>query len=493
MEKFSGGDELKKLDEEIDSAVDRLFVEEKKKRMRENLSHLPPASEPSLQLETSFDAISAPPPETGEPLVLDQPVPEKPFFEKPSARPFSLTSSLKIDEDLFEEQPSPPSRVSVPVQTQELSLDVESQDMDLDLFAEKPSPPSRVPTPLPTEEPALEAGVREAEQDLFAELPSRAPSVSPPVSDPLENLETQLLSLEWEITNERIEKSRERVIELRSHWTGQPQIVSVSTRMEKVLDSMLKSDANIRPPMIKFLIDAKDTIRVLSQGEATDETRIARQLAYDGIEARFLALTGLSEARAQKPSREIGVASGRGSEAEMKNVAEIADEIHRLSATMQEVLAKIEERLSRLEQQALSPREETVPRSSSGLTVMVFRLEERVFGVPSKQIFKLFSVPVAFRHKIADQLRIRVKDIDVKLVDLKKLFSIPGNERDREFKILVVKDEVEYKGLMIEQVLQKVSTHSDLGKDEGDYLMGSIPWTYQEHPVEISVLDVKKL
>ena len=81
----------------------------------------------------------------------------------------------------------------------------------------------------------------------------------------------------------------------------------------------------------------------------------------------------------------------------------------------------------------------------------------------------------------------------MKLVDLKKLFSILEKDSERELKILIVKDDGEYKGLMIEQVLQKVSTRSDLGKGTSDYFMGSIPWMYQERPVEISVLDVKKL
>jgi chemotaxis signal transduction protein len=81
----------------------------------------------------------------------------------------------------------------------------------------------------------------------------------------------------------------------------------------------------------------------------------------------------------------------------------------------------------------------------------------------------------------------------VKLVDLKKLFSMREKGRQRELKILIVKVDGEYKGLMVEQVLQKVSTRSELGKGAGDYFIGSIPWTYQERPVEISVLDVKKL
>jgi len=113
--------------------------------------------------------------------------------------------------------------------------------------------------------------------------------------------------------------------------------------------------------------------------------------------------------------------------------------------------------------------------------------------VQNEQVFKLFKVPTTFRDKVVNQRRIRVKNVDVKLVDLKKLFSIQDKGPERKLKILIVKDDGEYKGLMIEQVLQKVSTRSGLGKGTSDYFMGSLPWTYQERPVEISVLDVKKL
>jgi hypothetical protein len=177
----------------------------------------------------------------------------------------------------------------------------------------------------------------------------------------------------------------------------------------------------------------------------------------------------------------------------MKRMEEIADQIHRFTRTMQDTLEKIEKRLSRLEQQPVSRREEEPPQPSSWLTIMVFTLEGRVFGVENERVFKLFRVPPAFRDKVVDQRRVRLKNVEVRLVDLKKLFSIHEKGREGELKLLIVKDEGEYKGLMIEQVLQKVSTCSELAKGAGDYFIGSLPWTYQERPVEISVLDVKRL
>ncbi|MEI9477332.1 MAG: chemotaxis protein CheW [Deltaproteobacteria bacterium] len=458
MEKPVGEDELKGLEEEIDSAVDRLFVEETK-GLAQNLSMESPVSGPSLEIEKPHEVLSAPPPEKETRVVFEKPVLEKPFLEKPSSKPSPSPPSRQIEDDFFREKPSP---VALPVYEEELSLVMRGEGVEQDFFAEKPSPPA---------------------------------SVSAPVSDPMERIETHLLSLEWEITNEGIEKTKEMVIDLRNRWSGQPEIISVSNRMEKALDFMLKSDANIHPSLIKFLMDAKDTIKVLSQRETTHETKMVKQLVYDGIEARFLALTGVREAQTKKPLPELPDAGDRAvlPEAGWKRIEEIADQINLFSATMHGALEKIEQRLSRLEKQTLNPREEEGGQPSPGLTVMVFKLEGKLFGVRNEQVFKLFKVPATFRDKYVDQQRIRVRNVDVKLVDLKKLFSIQEEGPERELKILIVKDDGEYKGLMIEQVLQKISTRSDLGKGTSDYFMGSIPWTYQERPVEISVLDVKKL
>ncbi len=497
MEKPMGEDELKGLEEEIDSAVDRLFVEEIK-GLAKNLSMESPVPGPSLEIEKPHEVLSAPPPEKEKRVVFEKSVLEKPFLEKPSFKPPPSPPSRQIEDDFFREKPSP---VSIPVHEEELSLVMRGEGVEQDFFAEKPSPPpSPVSIPIHEEELSLMMRGEGVEQNFFAEKPSFPPSpvsapVSAPVSDPMERIETHLLSLEWEITNEGIEKTKEMVIDLRNRWSGQPEIISVSNRMEMVLDFMLKSDANIHPPLIKFLMDAKDTIKVLSQEETTPEMKIYKHLACDGIEARFLALTGVREAQTKKPLPEFPDAGDRVvlPEAGWKRIEEIADQITLFSATMHGALEKIEERLSRLEKQTLNPREEEGGQSSPGLTVMVFKLEGKLFGVQNEQVFKLFKVPATFRDKYVDQQRIRIRNVDVKLVDLKKLFSIQEKGPERELKILIVKDDGEHKGLMIEQVLQKISTRSDLGKGTSDYFMGSIPWTYQERPVEISVLDVKKL
>jgi len=72
--------------------------------------------------------------------------------------------------------------------------------------------------------------------------------------------------------------------------------------MEKLLIRMIKNDGNIRPPQIKFLLDSKETLKLLMNEETGGEINIYRQLALAGIEAKFLSLEGLEETREERPS-----------------------------------------------------------------------------------------------------------------------------------------------------------------------------------------------
>ena len=60
-------------------------------------------------------------------------------------------------------------------------------------------------------------------------------------------------------------------------------------------------------------------------------------------------------------------------------------------------------------------------------------------GVESEKVFKLFKVPNTFQEKYSNQQKIRLKDVEVKMVNLKKIFSIQGGEPKGEIRILTVK------------------------------------------------------
>jgi hypothetical protein len=162
---------------------------------------------------------------------------------------------------------------------------------------------------------------------------------------------------------------------------------------------------------------------------------------------------------------------------------EKAEEIFR---TMKQQIAKIEETTRKAPAPSMEPR-------SKPISVTIFKVDKKLFGVESEKVFKLFKVPTTFLEKFASQQKIRLRDLEVKIVDLKKIFSISAGESPGETRILTVKDNGEYKGLLVGQVLSKSSALLEKREEVGEYFLGLIHSTYQEQPVEIPILDLRKL
>jgi chemotaxis protein histidine kinase CheA len=383
------------------------------------------------------------------------------------------------------------------------------------LFVEKRSSAAEsLPIGLPISEPPYEPVKASAQE-----------SSSPPSPEPLpfmklfEKMETQLLSLEWEITKENIEKTKEEVLALRETLKKRPDITSLLNFMEKVLIHMTKNEGNIRPPQIKFLLDSKETLKLLMKKETGGEISTYKQLALGGIEARFLSLEGMEEKREQRPSLgpreerekteiprmeekiEQRPSLGLREEREKtgipkmweKQMEGILNKMNLFSERMDEILKKFDQYLDRLGQVSRTSPEELVEKRSLALDITIFKIGERLIGIESHKIFKLFKVPSIFRDKYSSQQKVRLKDFEFRMVDLKKIFPMETGGGKGEIQLVTVREEEEYKGLMVDQVLKKLSAPAEISGDYGEYFLGMFHWTYQEQEVKIPILNLKKI
>jgi chemotaxis protein histidine kinase CheA len=358
------------------------------------------------------------------------------------------------------------------------------------LFVEKKgrSPESPVKKP-PDKEPVFKM-----EKDVDVESSIEPSSPPPPFSRSIEKMESQLLSLEWEITRENLGRTREEVAAFRESVREKPDVTSVLGLMEKVLDYMTKNEEKIEPPLVKFLMDSKETIRLLMKKETDRELSTYKQLAYAGIEARYANLEELKEAR----PRRAPVSSRE--ETERDEIAARRDRrIDEILYKMNLFLEKVEEFFERFDQQRFLPEEGThepfgqlAKASPLPMNITVVKVGGKFFGVESDKVSKLFKVPSGSHEKYSNQQKIRLKDFEVRLIDLRKIFSIPKGDGREELKILAVKDDGEYKGLMIDQVLDRLSTQSDIGGASGEYFLGLFRWNYQERAMEVPILDLGK-
>jgi len=452
MDKVTGEEDFKGLDEEIDSAVDRLFVENKRSGVK------------SFSGPKSF-SMESPLPEPA----LKSPIEEPPI--KPSASEASL-------------EPTP------------LEFNMESpisESFRKPAVSEPPVTPSFLE---PSAEFELEKTLNlEPAPRVALESPSRAPSASIQHSKSIEDMEAQLLSLEWEITEDKLKKTREEVLALAELLKQKPDVASILSDMEKVLNHMLENEEEIRPSWIKILLDSKETIKLLMKQETSGEVNIYKQLAYLGIEARFSSLEGMKETKAVQPSLSKAEASEKTevSSPGEKKIEDMSNKMNLFMTKVEEIFGTMKQQISRLEETARKPSAPSVQASAKPVNVTIFRVDQKLFAVESEKVFKLFNVPSTFQKKYSSQEKIRLRDFEVKIVNLRKTLALQGEESKGEMtKILAVKDNGEYKGLMVDQVVKKVSAPSEKKGEGSEYFSGVIHSTYQERSVEIPILDLKK-
>jgi chemotaxis signal transduction protein len=446
MDKVIEEEDFKGLDEEIDDAVDRLFIDNKRGSGK-SLSVGSPALKTPLKSVTEEPPIKSPSSQPSiEPLPLE---PMEPSMQSPISEPFSKPSIAE---------------------------------------------PSMKPSFLePSYEFELEKNLS-LERNLGLETTPHPPSPPLQFSKSIDNMEAQLLSLEWEITEEKLRKTREEILALRELLKQKPDLASILSDMEKVLSHMIENEENIRPSWIKILLDSKETIKLLTRAETEGEINIYKQLAYLGIEARFSSLEGLKEPKAVQPSRGKGEAIEKAEHPILgeKKMEDVSNKMNLFMANVEEMFRTMKQQISRLEETTRKPAAPPVEFKPKTLNVTVFRVDKKLFGVETEKVFKLFKVPNTLQKKYSNQDKIQFKDFELKMINLKKTLAIPGGEPKGETRILAVKDNGEYKGLLVDQVVKKVSAPSEKEGKAGEYFSGIIHSTYQEQSVEIPILDLKK-
>jgi hypothetical protein len=271
--------------------------------------------------------------------------------------------------------------------------------------------------------------------------------------------------------------------------------------MEKVLNRMISHGDTISPALIKFLMDSKETLKLLFEMEGGGEIEPFKRLAWEGIEARFTCLELSSEGPAiVSPSllaevmvrEEPGGLGGRA-------VEEIVARMSVYFTKVEAGLKKVNEHLALLGEwvrhaPASPEMKRGVPEAvaAAGMSLTLVRVNEKLFGVPSEKVFKLFKIPPSLCRQMVSQPSIRLKEMEVKIADLRNLFSLPGNWQEKEQRLLIVQHGGKYKGLVVEQVLPRIFSASGAERKSGPYSCGTLRWTYQGRPVEVSILDLNQ-
>ena len=332
--------------------------------------------------------------------------------------------------------------------------------------------------------PAGEVNVSDQRMAFGRPLPTSSPDTKPPEptpvdTNPMDALEAELISLEREVTKENIGKTKEEVLALRRTMNEGPEIGPVLDRMETVLNHLIDHEGKAGAALIPFLLDSKETIKLLRKRDIDNETSTYRRLANAGIEARFSCLEDLRRPEATPSTIPLPATGDRDRTLENRAILEKMD---LFSGKMDQVSLKIDQVLSKLE----AP----IGTRPASIDVTIFRVGERLFGIESGKVFKIYRIPESFFERYATQEKIRVKDMEIRMIDLNKTFSVRPEAHGGEIKLLMLKDHEGYKGLMVDHVLKSVSTPLDEDRST-EYVLGWVHWKYEDRPVEVPVLNLE--
>jgi hypothetical protein len=438
MDKKIDEEDLKALDEEIDKAIGKMFVP-KDPSLIQTLSPKAPSFEPSFESEAKPAAAA------------------KPSFEMMESSILELSSEMEKSFDAI-----PPS---------------EEEEIFRPVDDERAAPSAPAPPPPPVSLEPLDARTS------------------------LERLEGHLLTLEWEINKENLEKTKQEVRALKQGGEGGAPAASILACMEKVLNRMISHGDAISPAFTKFLMDSKETLKLFLGKEAERGIEPYQRLVLEGIEARFTCLELSSGGPATAALSLQAEEMPREDSKDLGGTA-VEEIVARMSAYYEKVetgLKKVNDHLALLGEwvrhaPASLETKRGVPEAlgPAGMSLTLVRVDEKFFGVPSDKVFKLFRIPLSRGREVINQPSIRLKEMDVKIADLRKLFSLAGSWKEKEPRLLIVQHAGKYKGLVIEQVLPRISFTSGVERASAPYSCGTLRWTYEGRPVEVLILDVSQ-
>jgi hypothetical protein len=311
----------------------------------------------------------------------------------------------------------------------------------------------------------------------------------------MDQFEAQLLSLEWEITEEKIGKAIEETKALRPFFPQRDDLGPLLEGMEKVMEDMKADQTRIHPSMISFLLDGKETLKLmLREGDDPDLT-LCQKLALDGFKARF---TLLQQEQQSSPVSDLGRPGEETPEPvippEIRGPEEIPSRVQAFLARAEDLLQRIEQRLQKMERMQVEP--PLIPlggRTSFARDITVFKVYGKLYGVESESVLKVLKVPLGFQERYGHLPRIRIREEEVALVDLPRILPEESWGSGGVKKLVMIRGEGECKGLLAEEVLKRLRIVPETGGGGDKPLMGIVHWVHEARPVEIPILDPKRL
>ena len=420
--------ELQGLEKEIDHAIDSLFVEKRlgKEKAGSTTGTDAAASEPVRRPEKGTKAGEL----QGLEKEIDHAV-DSLFVEtgrgkeKAPTTTMGMTTSESLEAFAAEPNPSE-TELSPPDQAMGLEMPPTTSE-SFEAFAAEPNPSE---TELSAPDQAMELEMPPAEQERVVEAPDRA-------TRNLENLETHLLSLEWEISPDLIDKIISELGFLKDTYKNNHAVFQVIDVMGKVARSLADDEGNITPESLRFLLEAKDGIKLL--GEELRDKEGYRNVVLSGILARYQVM--------QTQGKKL--AEGKDYPGPRGEFVGLAESLKALSTQLQDGIHQLGSIA-----QKLRGRESATPSRETVGAVLVESCG-RVFAIEKEKVIRSVQIPYRMVKTIWKDREIRIRGMRLPLVNLFRLFKFKGRVEAKDKAVVMVKKGDRVLAILVDRLLQK--------------------------------------
>jgi len=301
------------------------------------------------------------------------------------------------------------------------------------------SEPARSPEGVakPSEAGELGPSAREIGRERAAAGQELVSGGSDRAAQNLENLETHLLSLEWEISPDLIDKIIAELGFLKEANRNNRRVFQVVDVMGKVAHSLADDEGNITPESLRFLLEAKDGIKLLSD-ELKDKEDY-KHVVLSGILARYR----LMQDQGKMP------AEGRGYLDTGRDFNGLARSLKQLSDQLQDEIRQLGSIARKLQARG------GLPASSERVGAVLVESCGRVFAIEKESVVRSIQIPYRMVKTVWRDSEVRIRGMRFPLVNLFRLFRFKGRVDAKDRAVLLVKKGDRTLAVLVDRLLQR--------------------------------------
>jgi hypothetical protein len=423
----------------------------------------------------------------------------------------STVDTLLVNKTEQAKQVTPPQKTRSPAQetdiTDKPSFPFEKEiDATIDSFRVERTEQANQVTPSPkTPPPAQEAGM--TERPLPPPPSTSQAQTMQPVSgelqQKLEEVEAQLLTLEWDISSKHINNAITHLQDLRKLSHVGDELEKVIILIQKVLHQLILDENTLTPAALKFLQKSWKAIKGMTDQRFSfeiDKDILVRELIAEFQKLRIDEAPQERIARRevqQAPAEPIGLREKRPAQQpsvkgqisfveldnfmnKIENLVQVVNEERKRWASIYQEITNVKDDLqnkliarenlqkeSQEEIVELDKRLATEPYSPSDfelqpsidtpiiLSVSLFKVSGVIFGLPEKQIMRSFPIKKWVSEFFVERGKVKLKNNEIPLFDICQVFKLKPSTEENPHVLLLKGRENHPAAVIIDQAISR--------------------------------------